>query len=157
VGGSAGNLSRLVSAPALAWSLGLSVAQSIFDAGARSAQVDAARAGYDAAVARYRQSALTAIGEVEDQLLALRTLAQQTQETRQGADIAQRVEQQQMNRYQAGLADYTEVVTAQASAISARRSVLQLQLQRQQAVVALIQAVGGGWQADWDTAQQATP
>jgi NodT family efflux transporter outer membrane factor (OMF) lipoprotein len=152
VGGSAGNLSRLVSAPALAWSLGLSVAQSIFDAGARSAQVDAARAGYDAAVARYRQSALTAIGEVEDQLLALRTLAQQTQETRQGADIAQRVEQQQMNRYQAGLADYTEVVTAPASAISARRSVL-----RQQAVVALIQAVGGGWQADWDTAQQATP
>ncbi|ARU06727.1 hypothetical protein CCO03_07725 [Comamonas serinivorans] len=147
--GSASNLSRLVSAPALAWSLGLSLAQSIFDGGSRSAQVDAARASYDAAVARYRQSALTAVGEVEDQLLALNTLAEQTEQTRQSADIAQRVEQQMLNRYQAGLSDYTEVVSAQASAISARRSVLQLQLQRQQAVVALIQAVGGGWQADW--------
>ena len=149
LGGSASNLSRLVSAPALAWSLGLSMAQSLFDAGQRSAQVDAARASYDAAVARYRQSALTAIGEVEDQLLALRTLGEQARETEQSAAVAQRVEQQMMNRYQAGLSAYTDVVSAQASAISARRSVLQLQLQRQQALIALIQAVGGGWQAPW--------
>lgn len=157
LGGGASSLSNLVSAPALAWSLGLSVAQSLFDAGQRSAQVDAARASYDAAVARYRQSALTGLGEVEDQLLALRTLAAQSRDTGESAAIAQRVEQQMMNRYQAGLSAYTDVVSAQASAINARRSVLQLQLQRQQALVALIQALGGGWQAPWGDGQQSAP
>ena len=149
VSGAASNLSKLVSAPAFAWSLGLSLAQTIFDGGARDAQVQSAKASYEAAVARYRQSALTAVGEVEDQLTALQALAAQAQDTRAAADVAQRVEQQMLNRYQSGLSAYTDVVSAQASAISARRSVLQLQLQRQQALIALIQAVGGGWEAGW--------
>ena len=103
-------------------------------------------------MARYRQSVLTAMKEVEDQLSALATLATQTEHARVAADAAARIEQQQMNRYQAGLSSYTEVVTAQASALSARRNLLQLQLQRQLAAVGLIQALGGGWQAPWPLA-----
>ena len=94
---------------------------------------------------------------MEDQHNALATLVSQSEYLRASADAAQGIEQQQMNRYQAGLASYTEVVTAQASALSARRSLLQLQLQRQQAAVALIQALGGGWQAPWSTPPAERP
>jgi outer membrane protein TolC len=98
--------------------------------------------------------------DVEDQLNTLSTLREQTEHTRAAADLASRVEQQMLNRYQAGLTSYTDVVTAQASTLNARRSLLQLQLQRQQAVVSLIQALGGGWQAPWAEAlsvEQAGP
>ncbi|MDR2186829.1 MAG: hypothetical protein LBE62_02115 [Azonexus sp.] len=57
-----------------------------------------------------------------------------------------------MNSYQAGIAAYTDVVTAQASALSARRNLLQLEVQRQQTALSLIQALGGGWQAPWTAA-----
>ena len=149
LGGGGASLSDLVSAPGLLWSLGLTLAQTVFDAGARDARVEQTLAARDAAVARYRQAALTAMREVEDQLSAQATLLTQTDHVRAAADAAERIEQQQLNRYQAGLNSYTDVVTAQAAALSARRNLLQLQLQRQQAVVALIQALGGGWQAPW--------
>ncbi len=152
VGAGGSHLLDLVSAPSLLWSLGLSLAQSVFDGGARDARVDQTLAARDAAVARYRQSALAAMKEVEDQLNALATLATQTEHVRAAAAAAERIEQQMMNRYQSGLSAYTEVVTAQASALTARRNLLQLQLQRQQAAVALIQALGGGWQAPWGSA-----
>ena len=149
LGAGAGHLADLVSAPSLLWSLGLALAQTVFDGGARAARVDQALAARDAAVARYRQAGLAAMKEVEDQLSALATLAEQAGHARASADAAERIEQQMLNRYQAGLSAYTEVVTAQAGALSARRGLLQLQLQRQQAAVALIQALGGGWQAPW--------
>ena len=142
-------VSNLFSASSTLWSLGVSVAQSIFDAGARQARVDQMLAAREAAVATYRQTALTAMGEVEEQLTTLHTLAQQAEQTRQAAELAARVEQQALNSYEAGLSAYTAVVTAQATALSPRRSLLQLQLQRQQATVGLIQALGGGWQAPW--------
>ncbi len=158
LGAGGASLADVVSAPALLWSLGLSLAQTVFDAGAREARVEQTLAARDAAVARYRQAALAAMKEVEDQLSALATLAAQTAHVRAAADVAERIEQQQLNRYQAGLSPYTEVVTAQASALSARRNLLALQLQRQQAVLALIQALGGGWQAPWQAeALAATP
>lgn len=154
VAGRASRLGDIVSAPALLWSLGLSLAQNLFDGGARHAQHDAALAAHQAATATYRHTALAAMQEVQDQLGALHTLAAQIQDTRATAAAAARIEQQQMNRYQAGLAAYTEVITAQASALNARRSLLQLQLQRQQAAITLIEALGGGWQTPWvgDTA-----
>ena len=152
VGASGSHLLDLVSAPSLLWSLGLALAQSVFDGGARDARVEQTLAARDAAVARYRQSALTAMKEVEDQLNALATLAAQAEHVRAAAAAAERIEQQMMNRYQSGLSAYTEVVTAQASALTARRNLLQLQLQRQQAAVALIQALGGGWQMPWGAA-----
>ncbi|MDO5290712.1 MAG: efflux transporter outer membrane subunit, partial [Pseudomonadota bacterium] len=148
------HLADIVSAPTLLWSLGLSLAQYVFDGGARTAAVDQAIAAHQGAATSYRQTALTAFKEVEDQLATLNTLAEQTERLRASAQAAERIEQQMMNRYQSGLAAYTEVVTAQASALNARRSLLQAQLQRQQAVVALIQALGGGWQQPWAPAAQ---
>lgn len=142
-------VSNLFSASNTLWSLGVSVAQSIFDAGARQARVDQALAARDAAIASYRQTALAAMGQVEDQLTTLQTLTQQTDQTRQAAEIAARVERQALNSYEAGLSAYTAVVTAQATALAQRRNLVQLQLQRQQAAVGLIQALGGGWQSPW--------
>lgn len=131
------------------WSLGFSVAQVVFDAGAIGASVDAAKAGHEAAVARYRQTVLAAFQAVEDQLTTGATLAQQEGLRREATLAADKTEQQLLNRYRAAQVSYTEVVTAQAAALSARRALVQLQVNRQASAIALIQAMGGGWQADW--------
>ncbi|MBB3175743.1 NodT family efflux transporter outer membrane factor (OMF) lipoprotein [Variovorax sp. Sphag1AA] len=131
------------------WSLGLSVAQVVFDAGAISASVDAAKASHEASVARYRQTVLTAFQNVEDQLTAGASLAEQETMRRQASAAADRTEEQFLNRYRAGTIDYTSVVVAQVSALNARRTLLQVQVSRQTAAVALIQSLGGGWHADW--------
>lgn len=141
----AASIGDLFSASALAWSLGASLAQAIFDAGARRARVEGARAGLEEAAARYRQTVLSAFQEVEDQLVASRILQQQLVLREQAAQAANLVEEQVLNRYQAGQVSYTEVVTAQATAQNARRAVVQARSDRQVAAVALIQALGGGW------------
>ena len=130
-----------------AWSFGLSAAQSIFNAGATRASVAGAEARHQAAVARYRQTVLTAFGDVEDQLSATRVLAQQQDLRRQASEAADLVEQQIMNRYRAGQVGYTDVVQAQVTALNARRSLVQVQSDRQTVAVALIQSLGGGWHA----------
>ncbi|RYF76214.1 MAG: efflux transporter outer membrane subunit [Comamonadaceae bacterium] len=148
IGRSASRVGDLFSASDTLWSLGLSVAQVVFDAGAIGARVDAARAARDAAVARYRQTVLVAFQGVEDQLTATASLAQQEALRREASSAADRTEQQILNRYRAGQVSYTEVVTAQASALNARRTVLQVGANRQTAAVGLIQALGGGWRVD---------
>jgi NodT family efflux transporter outer membrane factor (OMF) lipoprotein len=142
----ASRVSELFNASASAWSLGLSLAQRIFDAGAVSAQVDAARAVQQRTAAQYRQTVLLAFQDVEDQLAATRVLALQLDLRRGASAAADQVEQQVLNRYRAGQVSYTEVVTAQATALQARRTLAQLQADRQVVAVALIQALGGGWQ-----------
>lgn len=154
LGAAGSSLANLVSAPTLTWSLGVALAQAIFDAGARDASIAQAVAAHQGATASYRQSALGAMGEVEDLLTALDVLAAQIEHQRVAADAALGAEQRIMNSYQAGLSAYTNVVTAQASTLSARRALMQLQLQRQQAAVGLIQALGGGWQVEWDMPRQ---
>lgn len=149
LGRSSSRVSDLFSASNTLWSLGLSAAQVLFDGGAIAAGVDAAKASYDATVARYRQTVLTAFQTVEDQLTATASLAQQEQLRREASAAADKTEQQILNRYRAGQVSYTDVVTAQASALSARRTVLQLQVSRQTAAVTLVQALGGGWEANW--------
>lgn len=139
----------LFDASNMLWALGLSVAQTVFDAGAIGASVDAARAGHEASVARYRQTVLTAFQNVEDQLTATAALAEQEGLRRTASQAADRTEQQMLNRYRAGQVSYTDVVSAQASALSSRRSLVQVQLARQAAAVGLIQALGGGWEAEW--------
>ena len=128
-----------------AWSFGLSAAQSIFNAGATRASVAGAEARHQAAVARYRQTVLTAFADVEDQLSATRVLAQQQDLRREASAAADLVEQQILNRYRAGQVGYTEVVQAQFTALTARRSLVQVQSDRQTVAVALIQSLGGGW------------
>jgi NodT family efflux transporter outer membrane factor (OMF) lipoprotein len=149
VGGNASRVKDLFDASNMLWALGLSVAQVVFDAGAIGASVDSARAAHEASVARYRQTVLGAFQAVEDQLTAGAALAQQEGLRREASAAADRTEQQFLNRYRAGQAGYTEVVTAQAAALNARRALVQVQVDRQTAAVALIQALGGGWQAGW--------
>ena len=145
VGAGAAAIGDLFSASSLVWALGLSVAQSIFNAGATGAQVEGARAGFEEAVARYRQTVLTAFQDVEDQLAGVRILGQQVALREEATRAADLVEQQVLNRYQAGQVGFTEVISAQVTAQNARRALVQLQADRQVAAVALIQALGGGW------------
>jgi NodT family efflux transporter outer membrane factor (OMF) lipoprotein len=141
----ASQVADLFSASTAAWSLGLSLAQRVFDAGAVSAQVASARAAHERTAAQYRQTVLIAFQGVEDQLAASRVLAQQLELRQEASRAADQVEQQVLNRYRAGQVSYTEVVTAQATALQARRTLAQLQADRQVVAVALIQALGGGW------------
>lgn len=158
VGSSASRVGDLFSASNTLWSLGLSVAQVVFDGGAIGARVDEARGSYDASVARYRQTVLLAFQSVEDQLTAAATLGQQEGLRLQASLAADKTEQQLLNRYRAAQVSYSEVVTAQAAALNARRTLVQLQVDRQNAAVALIQNLGGGWQANWlATPDVATP
>lgn len=140
-------VSDLFSASGAAWSFGLSAAQAIFNAGATRAGVAGSEARHQAAVARYRQTVLNAFADVEDQLTAVRVLEQQQALRRVASEAADKVEQQILNRYRAGQVSYSEVVQAQATALNARRSLVQVQADRQAAAVALIQALGGGWHA----------
>ncbi|MEP6587759.1 MAG: efflux transporter outer membrane subunit [Polaromonas sp.] len=137
----------LFSAPASVWSLGLSAAQTLFNAGATRARVQGSEAAHAQAVARYRQTVLTAFQGVEDQLAATRVLLTQQDLRRQASEAADQVEQQVLNRYRSGQVGYTEVITAQATALSARRALVQIMADRQTTAVALIQSLGGGWQA----------
>ena len=137
----------LFNASSSLWSIGLSVAQTIFDAGATRARVAGAEAARDAAIAHYRQTVLTAFQAVEDQLSTARVLGEQETLRRQASAAADLTEQQLLNRYRAGQVGYTDVVTAQASALSARRTLVQLVNSRQASAIALIQALGGGWHA----------
>ena len=146
-GSGASRVGDLFNASSSLWSLGVSAAQTLFNAGATTASVDAARAGHEAAVARYRQTVLSAFGAVEDQLSATRALAEQLELRKQASAAADQVEQQMLNRYNAGQVGYTDVVTAQVTALSARRSLVQAQADRQTTAVALIQSLGGGWHA----------
>ncbi len=145
-GSGASRVADLFKAASSVWSLGLSAAQLIFDAGATSARVEGAEAGNAQAVARYRQTVLVAFQDVEDQLSATRVLQSQQELRRQASESADLVEQQVLNRYKSGQVGYTEVITAQATALSARRALIQALADRQTTAVALIQSLGGGWQ-----------
>ncbi len=97
--------------------MGVSATQTLFDAGATRERVNAAQAATDEAAARYRQTVLTAFQDVEDQLSATRVLLQQEALRRQAATAADQVQAQIQNRYQAGQVSYTDVVTAQVTAL----------------------------------------
>jgi NodT family efflux transporter outer membrane factor (OMF) lipoprotein len=136
----------LLSAPNLFWSIGPSLAQALFDGGARRAQVAQNEAAYQQTVAQYRQASLVAFQQVEDQLAALSILAGQTTLQQDAARAADDALTLVTNQYKAGIVPYLNVLTAQAAAYSAHNSALQTAGQQLTASVALIQALGGGWQ-----------
>ena len=117
----------------------------LFNASATRERVAGAQAAHDATIARYRQTVLTAFQNVEDQLAATRVLVQQQALLGQASQAADEAEAQMLNRYREGQVSYTEVVTAQVTALSARRALVQVQADRQTTAVALIQSLGGGW------------
>jgi NodT family efflux transporter outer membrane factor (OMF) lipoprotein len=144
-GFAASSLGKLFNASSTFWSVGASVAETIFDAGARRARVAQARAVYDEAVANYRQTVLTAFGEVEDNLAAQRLLSQEQGFRDAAAAAAIANETIVRNQYLSGQVDYTAVVVAEASALTARNAALQVQALRLTTSVDLIAALGGGW------------
>jgi NodT family efflux transporter outer membrane factor (OMF) lipoprotein len=139
--------SHLISLPNRTWSLGPSLAETLFDAGARSAQVRQARAAYDANVASYRQTVLGGVEQVEDQIATLRILEQQAGVEDEAVKAAREAEALTLNQYKAGTVPYSSVITAQTTRLSAEETALTVLSSRLQASVALIEALGGGWSA----------
>lgn len=127
------------------WSIGGSVVQAVFDAGLRDAQVEAALATYQQNVANYRQTVLTAFQQVEDQLAAVRILARQERVADAAVKAAREEVEILLNQYRAGTVAFTAVVVAQATLLSDEQSALTVRQNRFLATVALIEALGGGW------------
>jgi multidrug efflux system outer membrane protein len=130
------------------YSIGPSVSLPLFDAGLRKADLDAARAAYDEAVANYRQSVLRAVQDVDDGLSALRWLTREFADIQASADAAQKASDLSLSLYREGASNYLDVVTAQNAALDAKRRLIALQTSLLQANVSLILALGGGWAAE---------
>lgn len=133
--------------PSRFWAIGPQMTETIFDAGRRRAQVASAQAGYDSTVAQYRQTALTAFQEVEDNLAALRILEQEQSKQHEATEAAQLSVALTTNRYKGGLVTYLDVVTAQTIALNNETSEVLILERRMASSVQLIRALGGGWNA----------
>ena len=141
------SLGSLFSAPSRFWSLGPSLVQTLFSGGRRRAAVDQARASYDAAVAAYRQGALGAFQEVEDGLAAQRILGTEAAQEAAAVAASDRLVAIARDRYNGGITTYLEVVTAEQAALNNHRAAVQLLTRRLTNGVALVKALGGGWDA----------
>lgn len=142
-------LSKVFNVANEVWSLGASATQTLFEGGLRPAAVQAARASYDGAVATYRQTVLSAFQQVEDDLSGLRILQDQAAAEEALVTASQQSVNVSLNEYQAGTVAYTTVITQQESLLSAQQTELTVLQNRLTDSVALIQALGGGW----DTSQ----
>jgi len=153
--GSAGyqstSVENLFSGPGLVWSVGASLAQTLFDAGLRKAVTEQARAKYRGTVANYRQTVLTAFQEVEDNLSTLRILSQELQQQNAAVESSQRYLTLANARYQAGLDIYLDVIAAQTALLSNQRTALNLRMEQMTASVQLIKALGGSWDVSHGT------
>ena len=127
------------------WSVGPQLAATLIDGGALKAQVEGARAKYDAQVALYRQTILVAFQQIEDTLVQQRVLVQQEQVQRAAVAFAREAEKLSLNQYTQGTVPYTTVVTTQTAALSAEQSLLNVRLSRLTASANLVLALGGGW------------
>jgi NodT family efflux transporter outer membrane factor (OMF) lipoprotein len=147
-------LANWLSLPNRFWSLGPVLAATIFDAGLRRAQRDEQIAAYDAAVATYRQTVLTAFREVEDNLSTLRILGEEAAVQQQALAAARESLELTTNQYKAGLVGFLNVVVVQAQAFAAERNAIDLRGRRFNATIALIKALGGGYEKPARTASQ---
>ncbi len=139
--------------PSRFWSVGPTLAETLFDAGLRRATTEQYRAIYGQTVANYRQTVLTAFQQVEDNLAALRLLAQSTGQQDDAVAAASRGYREAYVRYRSGLDPYLNVLTAQTALLNARQQALSLRVQQMVSSVQLIKALGGGWKVS----QMPTP
>jgi len=147
-GFAASSFANWLTAPARYWSLGPALlAQTVFDAGLRSAQKEQAIAIYDQTVAAYRETVLTGFQEVEDDLVALRVLGEEAGVQDDAVKAAREAVTIVNNQYRAGTANYIAVVVLQAAALNNERTALGIRGRRLAASVGLIKALGGGWSA----------
>lgn len=152
-GAASAMLSTLFNPANRIWAFGSTAAQTLFDGGAHQANLAAQRASFDQTVATYRQTVLAAFQTVEDELAALRILAQQAQASASATAAAREAERIINNQYLAGTQAYTAVVVAEQTALGDAETQLTVRQSQLVASVALIQALGGGWNA----AQLPTP
>jgi outer membrane protein, multidrug efflux system len=138
------------------WSVGPSLSWPIFSGGRLRAQLAYAQAGYDATVANYRQTVLSAFQDVEDQLLRTRLLQEQYEKETAALKSARRSVEISITKYKGGVITYLDVVIAQSAALSHEQTVVQLEGQRLAAVVSLIKALGAGWTAPTDSQMTTT-
>jgi NodT family efflux transporter outer membrane factor (OMF) lipoprotein len=144
-GSTAGLIVDLMTAPTRVWSVGAQLAATLFDGGTRRAQVKIAQASYDGTVAKYRQTVLTGFQEVEDSLAALRILSEEATILERAVAAAQQSLDISTIQYRGGLASYLQVLTAQTNLLQNQRAAADLLTRRLVGSVALIQAIGGGW------------
>jgi NodT family efflux transporter outer membrane factor (OMF) lipoprotein len=133
--------------PSRFWSVGPQLAETLFDAGRRRGVVEEQRAAYDATVATYRETVLTAMQQVEDNLAALRILAREADKVQQTVQAANRALNISSAQYRSGTAGYLTVIISQATLLSADVTAVTLLTRRLTASVLLIEALGGGWNA----------
>lgn len=130
------------------WSLGASASENLFDGGVRSSMVKQAEAQYDASIAQYRQTVLSALQSVEDQLSNLRILADQKTQQQVAVDYSDQTVKVALAQFMTGTHDYTTVVTQQITLLNNQQTALGIQQQQMVDSVLLIQNLGGGWHDD---------
>jgi len=138
--------SRLISAPAILWSLGASMTEHVFDNGKTTANVNIAESAYVAATASYRQSVLVAMQEVQTGMDSLAILQQADQSAQAAALSSARAYEIASARYNGGLDIFLNVITAQQTLLTNQRQAAQIQAQQLTTAVYLVKAMGGGWQ-----------
>jgi NodT family efflux transporter outer membrane factor (OMF) lipoprotein len=138
-------ISHLIRSANRVWSIGPSLALTVFDAGLRRAQVAQARAAHEVTVDNYRQTVLTSLQQVEDELTTLRVLEQSAVIEDAAVKAAREAETLTLNQYKAGTVPYSSVITAQTTRLNAEESALNVLSSRLQASVAMVKALGGGW------------
>jgi NodT family efflux transporter outer membrane factor (OMF) lipoprotein len=141
------NVANLLTYASRSWSAGPSLSQTLFDFGRRGAAMESAQAAYDATVASYRQTVLSAFQEVEDDLSNLRYLAEEADREQEAVVAAQEALDLEMARYRAGTDSYLNVITTQIIALGDQQTAITILQQRMTAAVDLIKALGGGWDA----------
>jgi len=146
-GAGSSTLRNLFSLPALFWSLGTSASELIFDAGLRKSTVAQYTATYNADVAAYKQTVLTAFQQVEDYISTLRVASDQIVREQSAIRAAQNYLEIATSRYETGLDPYLNVMTAQLTLLSNQQILLTLRVNEMTAAVQLVQALGGGWNA----------
>jgi NodT family efflux transporter outer membrane factor (OMF) lipoprotein len=139
--------------PSRFWSVGTALSETIFDAGLRRATVQQFVATYNADLAGYRQTVLTAFQQVEDGLAEVRILSKEIQQQQQAVNSAQTFLKLEQGRYETGIDPYIDVLTAQTTLLSNQQTLNNLQVQQMTSAVALVEALGGGW----DRSQLPTP
>src|SRR3984957_5155157 len=131
--------------PSRFWAVGPTFSETLFDAGRRRAVKTSASANYDATVANYRQTTLTAFQQVEDNLAALRILEVEAQQQHESTDSAEQSLDLSQTRYEGGADTYLQVITWQTAALNNERNDIDIMRRRMEASVVLIKALGGGW------------
>jgi NodT family efflux transporter outer membrane factor (OMF) lipoprotein len=139
--------------PSRFWSIGPSISQTIFNGGLYRAELNQYVAIYNADLAGYRQTVLTAFQQVEDYLAAVRLYSQQIERQQSAVAHAQEFVNLEMGRYETGIDPYVDVVTAQTTLLADQQTLATIQVQQMTSAVSLIEALGGGW----DQSQLPTP